>query len=357
MISIVIPSHNSEKTIEKTIKSVLNQDYTKRYEVLVIDSSKDRTPEIVSKYPVKLIRQKPKGPSAARNLGVKKAKGGIVVFIDADCIAPKNWLKNLVKSFSNKEIAAVAGGYRVKNKESLVARFANHEINERHERMNKLKKIDFVGSFNCAYRKKIFQKFGGFDTKFIQAEDADLSFRVSEKNRMVFEPSAPVYHYHPDSLLKYLRQKFWRGHWKIFLYARHKKKRLGSTYTPPTLSFQMLFTSLFALFLLLGIIGTNVHVAETVPPTGGVSAVWTGWLSAISVSSVLFLSISLVCIVLVLLMNTRFIDFLLRKEPKILFAAIPIIFLRNTVVIIGGGYGLMKLIKKEGVVGLGHKKG
>lgn len=317
MISVIIPSHNSEKTIENNIKSVLNQDYKKRYEILVVDSSSDSTPEIVSKHPVKIIRQKPKGPAAARNLGVKKAKGEIVVFIDSDCIAPKNWLKNLSKPFFNKEIAVVAGGYRVKNKESLVARFTDYEINERHEKMSRMERIDFVGSFNCAYRKKIFQKFGGFDTKFIQAEDADLSFRVSEKNKIVFQPSAYVYHYHPNTLKKYLKQKFWRGYWKIFLSSKHKKKRLISAYTSVTLSFQMLFTSLFVFFLFLG------FFYETL------------------------LYISLISFALIYLSNMSLFQFLIRKEPKITFAAIPIIFLRNLVVISGGGFGLIKLIRNK----------
>jgi len=199
MISVIVPSCNSERTISKTIKSLLNQDYKGKYEIIVVDKSTDKTPEIVSKFPVKLIKQKSKGISAARNLGVKKAKGKIIAFIDSDCIAPKNWLTNLLKPLSDKNVMAVSGTYKTENRESIVARFTGYEIEQRHERMKNLETIDFVGGFNCAYKKSVFLKVGGFNTNFAQSEDGELSYRVSKTGyRIKFNPSAYVYHYHPE---------------------------------------------------------------------------------------------------------------------------------------------------------------
>jgi cellulose synthase/poly-beta-1,6-N-acetylglucosamine synthase-like glycosyltransferase len=256
MISIVIPSYNSERTIAKTLKSLLNQDYEGKYEIIVVDSSTDKTPEIVSKFPVKLIRQKPKGPAAARNLGVRKAKGEIVVFIDSDCIAPRNWLRNLLKPFSDKTIVAVSGTYRTKNKESIIARFAGYEIEHRHERMKKLETIDFVGGFNCAYRKDVFLKFGGFDTKFIQSEDGELSYKIAKKGHKIkFNPSAYVYHYHPDSLTKFLKQKFWHAYWRVLVYKKHKDKMFGDSYTSKSLFVEEALVGITFWLLLLSLIG------------------------------------------------------------------------------------------------------
>ncbi len=254
MISIIIPSYNSEKTIKDLLKSLLNQDYKGKYEIIVVDSSNDRTPEILSRFPVKVIRQKPKGPGAARNLGVKKAKGNIVVFIDSDCIAPRNWLRNLLKPFSDKSVVAVSGTYRTRNKDSIIARFAGYEIEDRHEKMKDMETIDWVGSFNCAYRKDIFMKFGGFRSKFIQSEDGELSYRISEAGHKIkFNSSAYVYHYHPDSLFKFLKQKFWHAFWRILVYREHKTKMLGDSYTSKALFFEELVVgiTIFTLFLAL----------------------------------------------------------------------------------------------------------
>jgi len=251
MISVIVPSRNSEKTIGKTIKSLLNQDYKGKYEIIVVDKSTDKTPEIVSRFPVKLIKQKSKGVSAARNLGVKKAKGKIVAFIDSDCIAPKNWLTNLLKLFSDKTVVAVGGTYKTKNIENDYAKATGILIKQRHERMKTLETIDFVGGFSCAYRKNVFLKSGGFDTSFAQSEDGELSYRISKKGKIKFNSSAYVYHYHPDTLKKFAKQAFWHAYWRILVYKKHKDKMRGDAYTPfRTVSGKALTGFIFLLFVL-----------------------------------------------------------------------------------------------------------
>jgi len=316
MISIIVPSYNSEKTIEKNIKSLLNQKYKGKYEIIFVDSSTDETPQIVSNFPVKLVKQKHLGPAAARNLGVKKAKGKIIAFIDSDCIAPKNWLKNLLKPLSDKNVVAVAGTYKTKNKKSMIARFTGYEIEQRHEKMSRLDSINFVGTYNCAYRKKIFLKFGGFNVKFIQAEDPELSFRVAESGyKIKFQPSAYVYHYHPDSLIKYLKQKFSRSIWKVSLYSKHKKRFLEDTYTPRTLSYQLLFTGLLLLTFFLGLFFKD------------------------------FLFLAVVSFFLIYIFNFSLLKFLWRKEKKIIFPASLIILLRNLVALGGIVFGILNVFK------------
>ncbi len=296
----------------------MNQDYKGKYEIIVVDSSTDRTPEIISKFPVKLIKQKNLGPAAARNLGVKRAKGEIVAFIDSDCFAPKNWLKNLLKPLSDKDVVAVAGAYKTKNIENMIARFTGYEIEQRHEKMSKLNKINFVGTYNCAYKKDIFLKFGGFNVEFVQAEDPELSFRVADSGHKIkFQPSAHVFHHHPNSLKKYLKQKFWRAFWKVSLYSKHKKKFLEDTYTPRTLFYQVLFTSLFLLFLYLGLFFKE------------------------------FLFIAVVSFFLILLFNSSLFGFLWKKEKKIALSAVLIIFLRNLVALVGIGVGIVHLFKNK----------
>ena len=255
MISVIVPSCNSEKTIGKAIKSLLNQDYKGKYEIIVVDKSTDRTPKIISKFPVKSIKQKSKGISAARNLGVKKAKGRIVAFIDSDCIAPKNWLTNLLKPLSDKDVVAVSGTYKTKNRESIIARFTGYEIEQRHARMKNLETIDFVGSYNCAYRKDVFLRIGGFDNRFAQSEDGELSYRVSKMGKKIrFNPSAYVYHYHPESLTKFLKQRFWHAYWRTLVYRKHKEKMFGDSYTPKSVFIGNAFIGITSLLLFFGLL-------------------------------------------------------------------------------------------------------
>ena len=98
MISVIIPSYNSEHTIEKCLDSLRNQSYRGEHEIILIDSSADTTPQIVSsKYPeIQLIHlEKKTDPGTARNIGIKEAKGDILALIDSDCIAAHDWLDNI----------------------------------------------------------------------------------------------------------------------------------------------------------------------------------------------------------------------------------------------------------------------
>ena len=96
MISVIIPLYNKEAIIERTLRSVLSQDYDDFEVVIVDDGSTDRSlavverelPQIKGKLnvntPVRIIRQENGGPSKARNTGVRNAKGEWIVFLDAD---------------------------------------------------------------------------------------------------------------------------------------------------------------------------------------------------------------------------------------------------------------------------------
>ncbi|NCO97136.1 MAG: hypothetical protein COY38_05055 [Candidatus Aenigmarchaeota archaeon CG_4_10_14_0_8_um_filter_37_24] len=258
-VSIIVPAYNAEKTIELCLKSLLNQSYQKnKYEILVVDDgSKDKTKNIIRKFNrVKLIEQNHRGPSVARNLGAKKSKNDLILFIDSDCIAPKYWIKNIIKPFKDKDVIAVSGAYKTKNKDKLIARFVGFEIEERHKKLGR--EIDFVSTFSAAYLRKIYLKVGGLDEKFTRAsaDDTSLSFKLDRLGKkMIFEPKAYVYHHHPDNLKKYLKRKFWMGYWRVFLYRDFKEKFMRHSYTPKTVYFRIALTGIALLAFLFSLFG------------------------------------------------------------------------------------------------------
>jgi len=260
-VSVVIPAYNAEKTIEETIQGLLSQDYSKNdYEIIVVDDgSNDSTKEMIKKFKrVKLFKQKHRGPAAARNLGVKHSKGDLILFTDADCVPDKNWIKNMIKPFKDGDIVGVGGTYRTLNKKSLIARFVGYEIAERHRRMKNKKNIDFVGTYSAGYRKDILLKFKGFDITFptSSGEDSELSFRIAEEGyKIVFNSQAFVYHRHPDTILKFIKQKFWRGFWRIHLYKKHKEKIFKHSYTPKFIYLETACLGLSLILLTLNFFG------------------------------------------------------------------------------------------------------
>jgi len=276
MISIVIPTYNSEKTIGEVLDSLFREirRYRRKVEVIVVDDgSTDSTLQIVKKYPVRVIKQRHKGPAAARNLGWKKAKGDIVIFLDSDCKVGRGWLKKMLKPFKDGKVAGVGVKYRTWNKENWVARFVGYEIEQRQNRMGK--DTDYLASYSTAYRKDVLEEVNGFDTSFkaAAAEDNDLSYRVIGKGyRLVFLKECFVWHKHPESLRVYYKKQFYQAMWRVFLYLKWLRKRpkvlMGDQYAGMETLFQpfipaflllslFLFPSIFPFILLLSFL---IHI-------------------------------------------------------------------------------------------------
>src|SRR3989344_4403803 len=267
--SVIIPAYNEEKTIGKTLESLREQKF-RDFEIIVVDDgSKDGTAEIAKKNGAKVIKQKNAGPAAARNNGAESAKGEIIIFIDADCVADERWLEHMLKPFSDKDVAGVQGAYKSDQK-SLVARFTQLDIEDRYNRLDrKADSLDWIGSYSAAYRKKIFIELGGFDKDFPTGpgEDPEFSFKVSRKGyKLVFKRNAIVYHFHETSLLKYLRTKFYRAYWRVLLYSKHTRKIVTDSYTPQELKLQIaaMYSTIFFSVVTLFSVTSLAAVALTV---------------------------------------------------------------------------------------------
>ncbi len=123
LISIVVPTYNSEKTIRRAINSVLNQKF-KNWELLLIDSfSKDRTIEIINSIKSKKIKifyiNKKKGLAKARYLGIKKSKGNIIAFLDSDDEWNKNKLSSHYKFYKFKSAKFTCSEYNLIDKKKI----------------------------------------------------------------------------------------------------------------------------------------------------------------------------------------------------------------------------------------------
>lgn len=278
--SVIVPAYNAAATIEACLGALSRQSVgSEACEVIVVDDgSTDRTAEIAGRFPVTLVRQQNRGPAAARNHGAKRARGGIILFTDADCVPSEDWVEQMVKPFADPAVSAVKGAYRTSQR-SMVARFAQAEFEERFEMLKRAESIDMVDTYAAAFRADVFRRMGGFDESFPVAnnEDTELSYKLSAAGeRMVFNPGAVVFHLrHPDTPGRYLRQKFWRGYWRMVVYRRFPGKMVKDTYTPQTLKFQVLTLFGAALSLPVGLLYTpalglavlslGAFVASTVP--------------------------------------------------------------------------------------------
>jgi len=172
LVSIVIPAHNEEKMIAACLESVLKDNYPNKEVIVVDDASTDHTSDILKRFPVTVIRNtKQMGPSSARNLGVAKARGETIIFIDAHCIiTDPDWIQKFLQCLQDPQVGAVAGYFKPQpSRRGLTLTFKMPKPEQR-----------LIKSGNAAFRKTVFEQVGGFDPKTEWAGDAVLTYKIQK---------------------------------------------------------------------------------------------------------------------------------------------------------------------------------
>jgi len=217
LVSIVVPVRNNEMTIREVLEALESQTYG-NLEIIVVDgASEDRTVEIASQFNVRILREEARGPNHARNLGVKNARGGFIVFIDGDCKPDPRWVEMILRPLSDPKVGVVGGTIDVWNSDSYLAlygHFARVPVMPRFEarmvqdtrRFNEL-----PVSTSMAVRRDVFDRTGLFDESYRGGfEETEFLWRVVKSGYiLVDEPLAVVYHWNRETLGGLLSQT-WR---------------------------------------------------------------------------------------------------------------------------------------------------
>jgi glycosyltransferase involved in cell wall biosynthesis len=219
-VSVIVPVLNREDDIGRCLDSLLRLDYP-RFEIIVVDNgSTDKTREVVSRYPVKIVVEKKPGAYAARNRGIELSQGEIVAFTDSDCIIEKEWLNNLTEAYSDEKVGGVGGQVLPYKTERLVNEFLSLgplEIFHSPERVQIKRQTNrflsgAMGSGNMSYRKSVLREVKGFSEDLVVCGDYDLSWRVQGAGyRLVYEPKAIVYHKLRGTISQLVHQFFGLG--------------------------------------------------------------------------------------------------------------------------------------------------
>ncbi len=257
--SVVVPAFNAERTLGACLGGLARQTAPREwFEILVVDDgSTDRTRALAAELGARVFSQKNQGAGAARNLGAVNAKGNLVLYIDADCVPDERWIEAMTAPFARADIAGVSGVKKT-HQSNLWAQLIQIEFDYRYDRMAKRARTDFIDSATAAYRRGVLLESGGFDSRLMEAEDAELSFRLAERGcNLVLVRDAIVYHHHPESLQGYLQRKYDYARWRAVVYAQHPSKAASDTRTPQSQKLQALLAFALPPALVMGL----VHVA------------------------------------------------------------------------------------------------
>lgn len=211
-VSIIIPVFNERADILECLSSLSDQ-LEKDFEVIVVDDgSTDKTSEVLRNFQFQIsnfqyVRQNHSGAGAARNLGAKKAKGKILVFVDADMTFDKGFIGNLIAPIGkNGVIGTFSKEEFLANKNNVWAVCWNLNRGLPKDRMHGDKYPDNQRVFRAILKEK-FDEAGGFDAKGGYIDDWTLSEKLGVL--AVNAPNAIFYHKNPGSLSEVFRQSKW----------------------------------------------------------------------------------------------------------------------------------------------------
>lgn len=203
MVSVIIPTKNSEATIEKCLQSIMMQTY-KRIEVIVVDNySYDNTRQISKRYGAKIHLKGPER-SAQINFGAEKAIGKYIYRVDSDFVLQPNVIREAVENCERNGYDAIL----IHNSsDPTISLWSKVRKAERDCYRN-----DDVNVAARFIRKKVFELIGGFDEDLFAAEDYDLHNRLVRHGFRIGRISAEEIHIgEPKHLAEVVREYYYYG--------------------------------------------------------------------------------------------------------------------------------------------------
>ncbi len=191
-ISVIIPARNEEHYIRYPMEGLAKQTF-KDFETIVVDgNSSDRTRQMAKKF-AKVIVEKERGISRARNAGAREARGSILLFLDADTRPSPKLLSAYRKAFKDDRVVIATGPIYPIEKTRKRIRWGYKLVSVFYVKAGiLLHRPPLVGA-NIAVRRSAFEKVRGFDESLKSHEDFDLAYRISRLGRVAYLNDAIVH--------------------------------------------------------------------------------------------------------------------------------------------------------------------
>jgi glycosyltransferase involved in cell wall biosynthesis len=210
-VTIIIPAYNSEKTIGRSLETMVAQNYPLTSVIVVDSSPNELCAEICKSFPtIKYIHSNSRLlPHAARNIGVQNSSAEFYIFTDPDIYAPPDWVENMLLAYQQYG-GVIIGGIANHTNRWLdwgihLGKFDSFLPN------SPTRALDFCASANMLCSKRDFEVAGPFDNKEMLG-DLLISWKFTEHSIPIhFVPKAYVEHHHTQSLYSFIRERFIRG--------------------------------------------------------------------------------------------------------------------------------------------------
>lgn len=195
-ISVIIPAFNSERTIEETVNSVLQQTFTDFELIIINDGSTDSTLNVLNQIQdsrIRLFSHENSGVAASRNRGIRQAVGQYLAFLDADDLWVPDKLTEQLQALQHNPEAAIAYSWvNYIDEASQFVRKGWHKVYNGDVYPELLLKCFLENGSNPLIRAKAIEQVGGFDASISPAEDWDLYIRLAKHYHFICVPKVHI---------------------------------------------------------------------------------------------------------------------------------------------------------------------
>lgn len=242
LVSVIVPTRNSEATIERCLKSVKEQDY-KNVEIIIVDNySNDRTTQIAKKYGDKIYLKGPER-TAQVNFGARKATGEYVYRVDSDFVLQPDIIGEAVESCEKYGYDAVV----IHNTSDPTVSFWA-KVRKVERDCYKNDELNVAARF---WKKEAFMAVGGFDETLVAADDYDLHNRLVKNGFKIGRVKAEELHIGEPKTLAEVAQKHYYYGRNIKKFIRKDPKKALSQLTPLRVGYVKNVSNLFSNPLLI----------------------------------------------------------------------------------------------------------
>ena len=208
--SVIIVTYNTNQKLLSQNLDSLKEQLNNKFEIIIVDNSdKTDVKPIVSSYSLKYIKlNKNYGLSLARNIGIKYARGNIVIFLDDDAIPANDFVEEHINAYKEHNIFGLRGK-AIPRTSAIYNYLASH-----YDYGDQVIPCYINLEGNSSFKKDILIEVGGFDPAIQGAgggEGLELTHRIinkcKDKNRLIYHPNAIIYHDYSHTFIKYIKKE------------------------------------------------------------------------------------------------------------------------------------------------------
>lgn len=261
-VSFVMPVRNEEEYIRASLQSLVDQDYPAvELDIIVVDGrSSDRTREIIEEIrernpQVRCLDNSAGIVPTAMNIGIRAARGDVIIRADGHNVYPHDYATNCVKYLEETGADNVGGPWvTVAAGESfgarLVAAVLSSPFGVGNSKFRTSREEGFVDTVPFgAFRREVFDRVGMFNEKLVRNQDNELNARIRKAGGKIYLTPALTTHYHPvKNFPRLLKYAFKTSQWHIFT-LRENRKSMGARHLAPAVFLMLLLLSLPASFV------------------------------------------------------------------------------------------------------------